>query len=359
VNAIPGAAGTGGGANNAAIFAKLRVDGSAALVWTGFGGGDDVEQGHAIGIDSNCQAYITGETDSKDFVTVNPYQAQSASPAGSADGFVTKIDPTIETAEPTIGCRAVVEATGTPVVPEGAANSIMTVYGSNFAPDGTQALAPEVDAAGRISTRLADTCVEVDGIRSPVFAVLPSQINFQNPHQLGEGYRSFRVIRGCGTASEQVSEPEHIRIYSATPAFFNFVNNEDGANPIAALHQDGIRYVGPAGLFGGAAETTPAAPGEFVSLFATGFGATAPAFDAGQVPGVTAELTTDDVQVTIGGIEVPAEDIFYIGVAPCCAGLYQLVVKIPPNAPNGNLAVVVTIQGRVSPEGPFVVVQGP
>jgi uncharacterized protein (TIGR03437 family) len=112
-------------------------------------------------------------------------------------------------------------------------------------------------------------------------------------------------------------------------------------------------------LFGGAAETTPAAPGEFVSLFATGFGATAPAFEAGQVPGVTAELTTDDVHVTIGGIEVPAEDIFYIGVAPCCAGLYQLVVKIPPNAPNGNLAVVVTIQGRDSPEGPFVVVQGP
>jgi uncharacterized protein (TIGR03437 family) len=50
-------------------------------------------------------------------------------------------------------------------------------------------------------------------------------------------------------------------------------------------------------------------------------------------------------------------DIFYIGIAPCCAGLYQLIVKIPPNAPAGNLAVVVTIQGRSSPLGRFVAVQ--
>jgi uncharacterized protein (TIGR03437 family) len=92
-------------------------------------------------------------------------------------------------------------------------------------------------------------------------------------------------------------------------------------------------------------------------LAGTGFGATTPPIEAGQVPGGIARLATNDVQVTIGGIAVPPGDIFYIGIAPCCAGLYQMVVKIPPNAPAGNLAVVVTIEGRSSPAGPFVTVQ--
>jgi len=184
-------------------------------------------------------------------------------------------------------------------------------------------------------------------------------VNFQNPHSIGTGWTSYRVVRGCGTASETYSEPEHIRIRSAAPAFFNFVNNADGVNPIAALHEDGASLVGPPGLFGGAVTTTPAAPGEFVSLFGTGFGATNPAFEAGQVPGAQGPLATGDVEVTIGGMAAPPGDVFYIGVAPCCAGLYQLVVRIPPDAPTGDHAVVLTIEGRSSLEGPFVAVEAP
>ena len=271
--------------------------------------------------------------------------------------FITKIDLLTDVAEPAIGRRGVVQANGTPVLREGSANAIMTVYGREFAPPGTQALTAEQDSAGRVATRLADTCVEVNGVRAPMFAVLPGQINFQNPHQATSGYAAYRVIRGCGTANEQYSEPENIRIQPATPAFFNFVNNADGVNPIAAFHQDGVMLVGAPGLFGANAVTTPAARGEYVSLYATGFGATTPAFEAGELPGVQAPLSTTDFQVTIGGIEVPREDIYYIGAAPCCAGLYQLVVKIPANAPVGNLAVVVTIQGRSSEPGPYIAVQ--
>jgi uncharacterized protein (TIGR03437 family) len=74
---------------------------------------------------------------------------------------------------------------------------------------------------------------------------------------------------------------------------------------------------------------------------------------------MAAALSTNEVQVTIGGVEIPAADVAYIGIAPCCAGLYQLVVKIPPGASSGNLPVLLTIEGRSSPEGPFVGVQAP
>ena len=276
---------------------------------------------------------------------------------GNRDAFVTKIDSSVSNGEPTIGCRGVVQATGTPVLREASRGSILSAFGRDFMPEGMQALAPELDANGRVSTNLANTCVEVDGVRAPIFAALPGQINFQNPHQTELGYASYRVIRACGTPQEQASEPERIMVSSVTPAFFNFVNNADGFNPIAALHQDGVSLVGLPGLFGDAAETTPAAPGEFVSLFAGGFGATDPPFEAGVIPGVAAGLATSDFQVTIGGIAVPPEDIAYIGVAPCCAGLYQLVMRIPPQTSTGRQGVVVTIQGRSSSPGPYLTVQ--
>lgn len=248
INAIPGTQGDGPRMNSAALFAKLRTDGSGASVFLGFGGGSSSDRGNAIAVDGNCHAHLTGEALSKDFLAVNAIQPTTLASPGSADAFITKIDPSVETTEPVIGCSGVVQATGTPVVREGASNSIMTVFGKNFATPGTQALVPELDGAGRIATVLANTCVEVNGVRSPMFAVFPGQINFQNPHGTAPGYAAYRVVRGCGTANEEFSEPEHIRIRPATPAFFNFVNNADGANPIAALHQDGAAFVGPARL---------------------------------------------------------------------------------------------------------------
>ena len=121
-----------------------------------------------------------------------------------------------------------------------------------------------------------------------------------------------------------------------TPAFFvkNFLD-AGGKNPIAALHGGGPEEVGDPNEVSGA---TPADRGEFISLFATGFG------------------PTDPVSVTIGGLPVPDQDVLYAGVAPCCAGLYQLVVKVPDNAPDGNLAVVATVGGVSTPDGPYVTV---
>ena len=108
-----------------------------------------------------------------------------------------------------------------------------------------------------------------------------------------------------------------------------------------AIHQDQVNTVGPADLIPGV--TTPAAPGEYIILYGTGFGATDPPLTAGQIPtsaypdGRLTRLASTDVRVAFGDIEVAPTDIFYIGGAPCCAGLYQLTVKVPDNAPNGEL----------------------
>jgi len=252
---------------------------------------------------------------------------------------------------PQISAGGVVLSTGTPLVTQVAPNSIITISGQEFVPQGTLVLNPELDN-DRVSTRLADTCVEIDGNRSPMFAVLPTQINLQVSSAVNPGNGSVVVIRGCGTGNEQRSEPEPVSVASIAPAFFNFVNILNGQNPIAALHGGGPNLAEPAGLFAG---VTPATPGEFVSLFATGLGPTNPPFESGEIPGQVARVT-GSVSISIGGALVPAADIFDVGVAPCCAGLYQVVVKIPDNAANGNLPVVLSVDGVETPFGPFIAV---
>jgi uncharacterized protein (TIGR03437 family) len=123
------------------------------------------------------------------------------------------------------------------------------------------------------------------------------------------------------------------------------------------VHQDNINFVGPASLPFAA---SPAAPGEFVSLYATGLGPTADGLEAGEIPGEISQIT-GDVSVRIGEATRtwPDPDIFYVGISPPFAGLYVIIVKIPDDAPDGNLPVVVTVDGVASPEGPFIAVARP
>lgn len=258
---------------------------------------------------------------------------------------------------PQVNAGGVVLATGTPVVTDISPSSIITLFGQEFATSGTLALQPELDSGGRVSTTLADTCVEINGVRSTMFAVLPTQINLQVDESISPGTAYIVVVRGCGTATEQRSAPQAVIVTAVSPAFFNFVNNADGENPIAALHGGGPDLIGAAGSLTGVV-TTPAQPGEFVSLFATGFGPTDPLFEAGEIPGAAAPVT-GQVSATVAGIALSTSDILYVGVAPCCTGLYELVLKVPENAPDGNLPVTVVINGVSTPPGPFIAVEGP
>ena len=83
--------------------------------------------------------------------------------------------------KPSITSGGVVVATGTPVVSSVSPNAIVTIFGQDFAPAGHPALNPAVDIEGHVDTRLADTCVEINNVRSPIFVVFPTQINLQGP----------------------------------------------------------------------------------------------------------------------------------------------------------------------------------
>ena len=254
---------------------------------------------------------------------------------------------------PRISAGGVVTATQTPLVSRISPNAIISVFGHEFA--GTQTLSPVIDAAGGIAVNLAATCLEIGGKRAPLFVVTPGQINAQVPHDLAPGEAALTVTRGCGTANEQRSAAASATVAAVSPAFFNVLSNLDGRNPLVALHGGGPALVGAPGLLPGA-EFTPAAPGEVVTLYGTGFGPTEPAIAAGRIPGAAANLT-NVVAFAVGGIAVPAQDVLYTGASPCCAGLYQFTVRLPADVPDGDATVTATVQGVSTPEGPYLTVR--
>ena len=254
---------------------------------------------------------------------------------------------------PSISAGGVVLASGTPLVNRISPNALISVFGREFA--GTQTLNPVIDADGGIAVNLAATCLQIGGKRAPLFVVTPGQINAQVPHDLAPGAAALTVTRGCGTANEQRSAAASATVAAVSPAFFNFVSNPNGRNPVVALHGGGPGFVGTPGLLPGV-EFTPAAPGEVVTLYGTGFGATEPALETGEIPSRAVDLA-NAVSFTFGGIAVPPADILYKGAAPGLAGVYQFALRLPSNLPAGNATVTATVQGVSTPQGPYLTVR--
>jgi Beta-propeller repeat/Abnormal spindle-like microcephaly-assoc'd, ASPM-SPD-2-Hydin len=86
----PGINGEGAGD---AFVAKINAAGSA-LVYSTYLGGNDDDQGFGIAVDSTGNAYVTGETFSTDFPTMNAIQPTCARCPLVSEAFVTKISAT-------------------------------------------------------------------------------------------------------------------------------------------------------------------------------------------------------------------------------------------------------------------------
>ena len=62
--------------------------GAASLLYSTYLGGGDYDYGYGIAVDGSGNAYVTGQTFSTDFPTLNQYQAYQ----GDVDAFVAKLD---------------------------------------------------------------------------------------------------------------------------------------------------------------------------------------------------------------------------------------------------------------------------
>jgi len=235
-------------------------------------------------------------------------------------------------------------------------NAIVTIWGENFLPAGS---APQtaVPVAGQVPSKVASLCVRFNDLAAPIYLVASNQANVIVPKVTAGAEVSVQAIRNCGEANELKSNSEKVTAKAATPQFLFFVANLDGKSPIAGFNVSrGYAYLGASGLKAGAT-FVPARPGDWLELYGVGWGATDPAVEPGAVPGKIAP-TAQKVKVTIGGLEVAEQDVYYAGASPATPGLYQLNVRLPAAIPDGDQAVMLEVAGESTPAGAYITVKG-
>ena len=184
--------------------------------------------------------------------------------------------------------------------------------------------------------------VEVNGLRVPITYVQTDQINFQGPAVSGPV-----ASAPVGSATWAVA---NVTVLPVAPAFFTF-----NGSSIAAQFANTADIVATPAVVPGA---RPAKPGDIVTLYGTGFGATDPPVAPGALATGVSKVTTTPVTVTIGGVTLASADVLYAGLSPgSISGLYQLNVRIPVSTPDGDIPVVVSVGGVSSPSGATIPVK--
>ena len=219
-----------------------------------------------------------------------------------------------------------------------APNTWVTITGGNLS--GTTRVWDSDDIVNSaLPTDIDSVSVTVNGTYAYVEYVSPGQLNVLLPVGLASGQAQVETYN-FGLASATVA----VTVQDVAPAFFL---QGDGKH-IVATHADGT-LVGPASTTTGA---TPAAPGETIVLYGTGFGVTNPAAPEGKL--ITTLLTLATLPaITIGGTD--AGQPAFAGLID--AGLYQINVTVPASTASGDVPVVAVVGSTASPGTAVIAVQ--
>lgn len=261
---------------------------------------------------------------------VGPITLYVAGNAANGDGNLTgdliytsnvQLSPAVPAA-PTVTAGGIVSA-ATSVAGPVAANSWVTIFGSNLSVT-TRSWSDSDFINGGMPTSLDSVSVILTAFGAPRLAsigyVSPTQVNFLLPTNASATTYQVQVRNSAGITAQLP-----LTVQASAPQLLTL----DGKF-VAGTHTSGA-LITKAG--------TPAAPGETISLYATGCGATSPALIPSQVPTQAASLVTLPT-ITIGGL--PAT-VLSAGIVPGLGGVYQVNVQVPSGAPNGDLPVLVQL----------------
>lgn len=256
----------------------------------------------------------------------------------NGDGTVFELVLASSTAVPTISQSGVVSGAG--FQPGIAPNSWITIFGTNLSSITDTWTSSLVD--GTLPTAFDGVKVSVGGEPAYIYSINSTQIDALAPN-MGTGTVPVTVTNSNGTSAAITVTAQAVQ-----PAVFQWPGN------YAVATREDYSLVVKNGTFSGAT-TTPAAPGELIILWGSGFGPASPAAPVGVVtPSLTTYGTANTVTVTVGGL--PAT-VYGAALAAGNAGLYQVAIQIPTSLANGDYAVVATVSGAQSPSTTLITVQ--
>ncbi|HYA18576.1 MAG TPA: FG-GAP-like repeat-containing protein [Bryobacteraceae bacterium] len=199
--------------------------------------------------------------------------------------------------------------------------AILQIYGSNLSSSTSQATSLPLPST------LGTTSVIIGGYAAPLFYTSPGQINAQLPRELTAGMTYPVIVNNSGA----LSFPNWIQVAAATPGIAAFPSGE-----IIAQHAD----------YSLVSDSSPAVPGEYLVIYLSGMGLTSNAIaDGAATPASPFSIPLATPTLTLNGVNIP---IYFSGLTPGDAGLYQINFQVPGNTPNGDLPLVVSEAGQSS-----------
>lgn len=222
-------------------------------------------------------------------------------------------------------------ATGGPAIVPG---SWATIYGTNLSA-ASRLWFPSEFRGGELPIYVDHVTVTIGGEPAAIHYVSPGQVNVQVPANLPNGPVTVILSHDGQSAQFQATAA------ALAPGFFTYAAG--GETYAASQHTSDYSGVGVTAVTQG---TRPAAPGEILAFYGSGFAPT----PAGTVVSSTTTLPGAPA-VTIGGKNAQATSVFVIG-----AGLFQINVTVP-DVSAGNQPVTVTYNGVTSPAGVSIPVE--
>ena len=224
--------------------------------------------------------------------------------------------------------------TGTAISP----GEILYLGGTGIGP--TAPASFSLTSSNTVPTTVGATQVLFDGLPAPVLYASSGQVNAIVPYEVAGKPSTSIQVAYQGTLSNAIV----MQLAGAVPGIFTA--NASGTGPGAILNQN----------FSVNSPSNPAAKGSIVQIFGTGEGQTSPPGMTGSVNGsILRTPQQQPVTATVGGQPATVQ---YAGSAPgLIAGVFQVNVTIPPNAPSGNVPVVITFGASSTQAGVTVAVQ--
>ena len=209
---------------------------------------------------------------------------------------------------------------------------IVTIFGQGLGPANIAYL--QEDSNGLVTTSTGKTTIYFNGVAAPMIYSLANQVSVVVPYEMAQ-YGTANVVAEYSGNSSSVFQ---VKIVPAVPGIFT--NDSSGSGQAAILNvKDSTRN----------SSSNPAARGDYVTIYATGEGATSPPVIDGRVTGAPLQSPVLSCSATIGG--QPAT-IQYCGAAPGeTSGVLQINAQVPQASPTGNVPVIITIGSAQSPSG--------
>jgi uncharacterized protein (TIGR03437 family) len=205
---------------------------------------------------------------------------------------------------------------------------VIVIYGSGIGPSNLTTFT--LNSNGLVPTTTGGTSVFFNGSPAPVLYASANQVAAIVPYNLaGSLVQMFVQYQSATTGLVNLS------LASQTPAIFTL--NGGGTGQAAAVNNKD-------GSINGAAH--PAKAGDFVQLYVTGLGPTAPPLNDGSVNTPPLPVPQGSVTATVGGVKATASAV---GAPGTVAGVFQVNVQIPSGVAAGNaVPISLTVAGTSS-----------